>query len=341
MSKFFERASVQMSIVLVFGLSAVTLSMFLQLRIGNSHRVSASVVEHLGVVNIKDPNFPRWLRTVFASEKLQRRKEARKYIDAYSERILYNPSSVEAYSQLGAVWARLGEIELAKKFLSKSIELSPSADAFFYRGLVYADEHFHELAVKDFDAAIKLSPANPEYYRARAWSRGCIKLSTGAYEDFSTSIKLKRDARTLTDRGLLSYFILRDFKGALRDAQDAERLAPGFIPAIALQSRVLLSMGNLEAARRLSKIVISEDMAITVPYVLAHAQSCEIIGDKERAADDYRLALCLARVDSDAHCRLDGIYYARAHLRYELRDYFGSAIDLLRCYFRQVFRTAH
>lgn len=339
MTKFFERPNVQMSIVLVFGLSAVCLVMFLQLRIGGYPYVTSVVNRHC-VVSIKDPNFPRWLRAFLASEKLRQRKEARKYIDAYSEKILYNPSSAEAYSQLGAVWARLGENELAKKFLSKSIELSPSADAFFHRGLVYGDEHFHELAVKDFDAAIKLSPTNAEYYRERAWSRACIKPATGAYEDFSTSIRLKRDARTLIGRAMLSYVILRDLKGALRDAQDAELQAPGYIPAIDLQSRVLLSMGNIEEARRLSKIVVFQDMVMAIPYVEAHARACMILGDKRRAADDYALALCLARFGDNAQSKFCSIYRDRAKLRYELRDHMGWAIDLLRSQFRQIFRTA-
>ncbi len=335
----FERPNVQMSIVMMFGVLAVCLTMFLQLRMGNSRRVSAFVVNDVGVVNIKDPDFPRWLKAFLASEKLRQRKKARNTIDAYSERILYNPSSAEAYSQLGAVWARLGENKLAMKCLSKSIELSPRADAFYYRGLVYSNERLHELAIKDFDGAIKFVPTEALYYRARAWSRGCIGQSKAAYEDFSTSIEIKRDAATLTERGLLRYLLLRDCKGALRDAQDAERLTPGFIPAIALQSRVLLSMGNVEAARRLSKIVISEDMAITVPDVVAHAQACEIIGDKDRAADDYRLALCLAGVNGNAHGECAHIYWARAKLRYQLRDYIGSAIDVLRYHFRQIFRV--
>ena len=205
---------------------------------------------------------------------------------------------------------------MAKKFLSKSIELSPSADAFFYRGLVYGDEQFHELAVKDFDAAIKLSPKNAEYYRERAWSRRCC---------------------TLIGRAMLSYVILRDLKGALRDAQDAELLAPGYIPAIDLQSRVQLSMGNIEEARRLSKIVVSQDMVMAIPDVEAHARACMILGDKRRAADDYALALCLARFGDNPQRELGSIYFNRAKLRYELRDYVGWALDLLRSQFRQIF----
>lgn len=139
---------------------------------------------------------------------------------------------------------------------------------------------------------------------------------------------------------MLSYVIQRDLKGALRDAQDAELLAPGFIPAIDLQSRVLLSMGNIEEARRLSKIVVSQDMVMAIPYVEAHARAWMILGDKRRAADDYALALCLARFGDNAQRELGSIYFERAKLRYELRDYIGWALDLLRSQFRQIFRTA-
>uniref|UniRef100_Q07T70 Peptidase C14, caspase catalytic subunit p20 n=1 Tax=Rhodopseudomonas palustris (strain BisA53) TaxID=316055 RepID=Q07T70_RHOP5 len=95
------------------------------------------------------------------------------------------------------------------KELSRKLADNPNdAAALYRRGQVYASKGAYPLALKDFDATIRLNPRDVEAYNNRCW------------------------VRTVTG----------DLQKALRDCNEALRLRPNFVDA--LDSRGLLNLMN-------------------------------------------------------------------------------------------------
>jgi len=95
------------------------------------------------------------------------------------------------------------------KELTRKLADNPNdAAALYRRGQVYASKAAYPLALKDFDAAIRLNPRDVEAYNNRCWVRT----------------------------------VVGDLQKALRDCNEALRLRPNFVDA--LDSRGLLNLKN-------------------------------------------------------------------------------------------------
>jgi tetratricopeptide (TPR) repeat protein len=89
------------------------------------------------------------------------RKEHKGIIATSSKMISAYPKSSYGYKLLGNAYRRTGQIQPAIKNLNTAIRLDPKdADAYFHRGLAYAESSLKNkkaLAIADFKKAIKLN----------------------------------------------------------------------------------------------------------------------------------------------------------------------------------------
>ncbi len=82
--------------------------------------------------------------------------------------------------------------------LNSAIELnSESAEAYYYRGLVYSSLEYSELALADFTKAISLNPDYAEAYYERGSAKYDLKDTKGAVEDLKIARNLNPALRDL------------------------------------------------------------------------------------------------------------------------------------------------
>jgi len=109
----------------------------------------------------------------------------------YNEAIRLNPDNAKAYSSLAVAYQKKGQYKEAIIFYNKAIHLDPNnADNYFLRGCTYSGGlHQYDLAIKDFDVAIKYKD-NAEARRCRGNAYNFIKQYDKAIVDLDEAIRL-------------------------------------------------------------------------------------------------------------------------------------------------------
>ncbi len=101
-----------------------------------------------------------------------------------------------------------------KKLTERLADNPDDAGALYRRGQVYASKGAYSLAIKDFDASIRLNPKDVEAYNNRCWTRT----------------------------------VIGDLQSALRDCNEALRLRPNFVDALDSRGLVNLKSGQAKNA---------------------------------------------------------------------------------------------
>ncbi|MBC8000320.1 MAG: tetratricopeptide repeat protein, partial [Leptolyngbya sp.] len=127
-------------------------------------------------------------RTLFSSGQFD---EAQKACD---RGLAFNPNSAEIIYFRGVLNHTLKRYDLALADFDQAIKLNPTAGAYIARGTLYSNEKKYDLAVKDFDSALKLEPRNDS---ARTNKEFCLtevenqrKLAMGGTEKSAPSLNV-------------------------------------------------------------------------------------------------------------------------------------------------------
>lgn len=133
-----------------------------------------------------------------------------------SEVIRREPKQAEAYLFRARSLKMLGRIPQAMQDYSTAIDLRPTADAYYGRGLAYSKEFQgkEREAVNDFTAAIRLDPKHVGAYNFRAQAYSKLDDFQHALEDSEMVLKLAPDTpNAYCNVGLAQYGIGRDQDG--------------------------------------------------------------------------------------------------------------------------------
>ncbi|HEY8335628.1 MAG TPA: caspase family protein [Tardiphaga sp.] len=110
-----------------------------------------------------------------------------------------------------------------KTLNGKLAENPEDAGALYRRGQVYASKGAYTLAIKDFDAAIRLNPKDVEAFNNRCWARTVIGELAAALKDCNEALRLRPNfVDALDSRGLVnlkngaSKNAIADFDAALK-----------------------------------------------------------------------------------------------------------------------------
>ena len=117
-----------------------------------------------------------------------------------NEEINQNPDNGYAHCYMALVCNFYGDMKLALYAANESVKLIPEEDteyrsfAYYTRGTLYMNAQAYDLAEKDLDEAIRLTPSDAENYKTRAE----IHMDKGEYDDsladLQTAIKLDSHA---------------------------------------------------------------------------------------------------------------------------------------------------
>jgi regulator of sirC expression with transglutaminase-like and TPR domain len=150
--------------------------------------------------------------------------------------------------------------------LDRVIEQNPDdGDAYFKRGLAYAQKNRFGEAIKDFDQVIRLNPKDPEALNNRCWARAMVGDLQVALKDCNESLRLKPNfVDALDSRGLVNLKIGQAGK-AIADYSAALRVNPRHASALYGRGKAKLRSGDrtggnadIAAAKAINKDIAQE-----------------------------------------------------------------------------------
>ncbi|MDN5005355.1 caspase family protein [Bradyrhizobium sp. GCM10027634] len=207
-------------------------------------------------------------------------------------------------------WNKKGDYAKVIADTTESIRLSPSQAAYNLRGSAYYDRGDNEIAITDFDDALKLGPPDGIIFhnRGNAW-RGKGDYAK-AIADYDMAIKADpRSAFSFQNRGI-SKEALGDLDGALADINQAIRLDPTLPQPLINRTSIWRAKGDLERAIadgseaiRLAKEkpptnIMTPPNSVLISGYTHRALAYEAKGDYAHAREDYMATLTIVASDA-------------------------------------------
>jgi tetratricopeptide (TPR) repeat protein len=147
-------------------------------------------------------------------------------LDFFSDELKRNPTA-SAYNNRGMWWKEKGEYDIAIGDYNEAIRLDPTfAWPYLHRGVVWAIKKEYDRAISDFGDAIRIDPKNAQGYM----DRGNIWHAKGDYDkaiaDYDQAIRLDpKDWTPYYNRGN-SWSAKKEYGKAIADYDQAIRLDP-------------------------------------------------------------------------------------------------------------------
>jgi tetratricopeptide (TPR) repeat protein len=148
----------------------------------------------------------------------------------FTGRIRQNEKDTRAYACRGLAWKERGEYELALQDFNEAIRLEQAPASWFNnRGTLWRDKKDYDRAIRDYDEAIRLNPKKDMYFYNRGLAWNDKKDYDRAIRDFDEAIRLEpKYVDAFNDRGL-AWRHKKDYDRAIRDYDEAIRLEPTYV----------------------------------------------------------------------------------------------------------------
>ncbi|WP_439403082.1 caspase family protein [Bradyrhizobium sp. DASA03068] len=207
-------------------------------------------------------------------------------------------------------WNKKGDYAKVIADATEAIRLKPSQAAYNLRGSAYYDKGEYEIAISDFDDALKLGPPSGTIFhnRGNAW-RGKHDYAK-AIADYDMAIKADpKSAFSFQNRGI-SKEALGDLDGALADINQAIRLDPSLPQPLINRTAIWRAKGDLDRAIadgseaiRLAKEkppvnIMTPPNSVLISGYIHRALAYEAKGDYARAGEDYKATLAIVASDA-------------------------------------------
>lgn len=161
-----------------------------------------------------------------------------------------NSMSADALSNRAAVQAKMGLFEDAVRDYTAAIELSPMPPIFYLKQRATLYLHYRKIdeAIADANEMIALNPNYPEGYVTRAQLHLEMRRFTEALDDLETATRLNPEAAPLYLLKALSRNQLNDFETALVDSITALSLGANFTMSLLARAAAHLGLNNYDKA---------------------------------------------------------------------------------------------
>ena len=143
----------------------------------------------------------------------------------YSRAIQLDPNDGEFYTNRGATYARLGDMQSALLDLTKAIQYKPDHQvAYLNRSIIYNSQNRKQEAIADLKTYITLNPYNSDIY----YELGRLHLETGQYQQaftyYNKAIQINPNKGVYYYGRSKSYYYSGNITKAKEDFQMAEQL---------------------------------------------------------------------------------------------------------------------
>jgi tetratricopeptide (TPR) repeat protein len=200
-------------------------------------------------------------------------------------------------------WNRRGHYTQVIADAGEAIRLHPSVAAYNLRGSAYYDKGEYDIAISDFNDALRIGPPSGIIFH----NRGNAWRSKGEYAraiaDYDQSIKTDpKSVFSWQNRGI-SKRALGDLDGALADVNEAIRLDPTLPQPLASRAVIWRAKGDFDRAIadtteaiRLAKAkapvnIMTPPGSVLISAYTHRALAYEAKGDFDRARQDYAATL--------------------------------------------------
>ncbi|MBK7525239.1 MAG: tetratricopeptide repeat protein [Saprospiraceae bacterium] len=143
----------------------------------------------------------------------------------YNKAIEYSPNDGEFYTNRGATYARLGDLNRAIADLTKGIELKPDHSvAYLNRSIMYQQINRQDLAVKDIDKYLQMKPKDADMWYEKGRVHRILSQNPQALDAYNKAISLNGSKGLFYYERSKTFYLLGDPARAKGDFQKAVQL---------------------------------------------------------------------------------------------------------------------
>jgi tetratricopeptide (TPR) repeat protein len=188
-------------------------------------------------------------------------------VDAISKAVTVNPQYAlsDGYIYRGRAYYSLEKYDLALPDFNQAIKLDPDVEkAYLYRGYVYAKQKQPDLAMADYNQAIKLDAYDVWTYRSRALIYISQKSYDKALADYNKAIAIDSNYATAYNNRCYVLAQLKRYQNALVDCDKALAQEPNNAEFLDTRALVYKGLGRIKnAIADLERILqLSKDAAL-------------------------------------------------------------------------------
>ncbi|HHS95244.1 MAG TPA: tetratricopeptide repeat protein, partial [Phaeodactylibacter sp.] len=200
--------------------------------------------------------------------------------------------STEDYYQAALELHEQGNYSDAEAYYSLALAMDAHCEkCLFNRGLAYVALEKYRKALSDFTLLIEQAPTDIEAYEQRGYLRYQTGDTRGAISDFSAVISYAPSARAYTNRGM-AYLEMKQYPDAIRDLEEALRLAPQDGEARRTLGDVYFASNEIEKALAEYNAAIQLNNRDIIAYN-NRGNAYQLLGKDEEALADYSMGIAL------------------------------------------------
>jgi tetratricopeptide (TPR) repeat protein len=201
--------------------------------------VDPKIVEHLRALGYLETSSPKGERNLAALhfEKGEYAEAARIYEVLVGE----EPDDASLHASLAGALGALGRLDESLAALDRAIALDPAnPEAHHNRGVIHEKRGDPVAAARDYEIALRYAPDYEPSQRALVRLRGFAAADEPKSANEKLAAAIAERAHGAALRG--------DYAGAMKQLDEAERIAPGFARIFHYRSNVAYLMGDRTAA---------------------------------------------------------------------------------------------
>jgi tetratricopeptide (TPR) repeat protein len=203
--------------------------------------VDPAILEHLRSLGYLDAHSPKGDRNLAAVHfQAGRYEEAAK---AYAELVKGNPGDGALRASYAGALGALGQYDAAMEQLDQAIKLEPlNPEPYHNRGVILEKRGQRDAAVREYQTALRYNPQYEASRNALTRLTGSAAVSAPLSDAEKLAAQIAERAGEAARRG--------DYAEAMKQLDEAERIAPRFARVYQYRANVAFLMGDKDTARK-------------------------------------------------------------------------------------------